>query len=87
MPLICPAAYGLYLKSKKVGAVAQAILYALATVGSYQMIGDECRVGNCFTQNPAVMLIAGMFAGVHMIAMLAALVLMCIGAAKTNLTP
>jgi len=83
MPMICPAAYRVYLKSKKIGALAQTIFFALALGGAYQVIDSECRAGNCTTQNPAAMLFAGVFAGMHMIAMLAALVLMCIDAART----
>jgi hypothetical protein len=83
MPMICPAAYGIYLKSKQIGAVSQAILYALATVGAYQMIDGECGRDNCSTHNPVAIFIASMFSGVHMLAMLAALILMCIGAVKT----
>lgn len=83
MAVVCPVAFGTYLKSKKIGAVLLMVLYASATAGAYQMIKGECRLGNCSTQNPVALLIAGMFAGAHMIAMFAALVLMCIGAVKT----
>ena len=38
MPLICPAAYGVYLKWKRIGTVAQALLYSLATVGAYEIV-------------------------------------------------
>ena len=83
MPLACPFALVIYLKSKRIGAAIQLVLYSLAALGAYQITAVECRANNCFTQNPAVVFVGGMFAGVHMISMFAALVSMCVGAGKT----
>lgn len=83
MPMICPAAYAVYLKSKPLGAAGQLTLYALATTGAYHLIGADCKLGNCSTHNPAALLVASMVAGAHMIALLAAVVVMCLGAATT----
>ena len=80
MPLICPIAFVLYLKSRPFGAALQIILYMLAILGSYNMIQNDCLRGNCSTGNPVAILMAGMIAGVHLIAMLLALILMCTGA-------
>lgn len=82
MPMACPLAFVLYLKWKSFGTAVQLSLYSLATIGAYQIIEDDCRLGNCVTRNAAAMFVAGMFAGVHMIAMFVALLLMCIGVAK-----
>ncbi len=82
MPMVCPVAFVVYLKSKRIGAAVQLVLYSSAIFGAYQMIEGECRLGNCSTHNPAAILIDGMFAGVHMIAMFGALALMSVEAAK-----
>jgi hypothetical protein len=83
-PIACPIAFVVYLKSKPIGAATQIVLYSLAVFGAYQMIQGDCiRPGECYTHNAIALVLASMFAGVHMIAMLTALVLMCVGAAET----
>jgi hypothetical protein len=82
MPLICPIAFIVYLKTRTFGALTQSLLYALATYGAYHVVQEECSRGNCFTQNGIAIVMASMFSGVHMIAMLGALLLMCFGTAK-----
>lgn len=84
MPIVCPIAFVAYLKSKTIGSAAQIVLYSLAVVGAYQMIQRDCIWGGeCYTHNAAAVAVASMFAGVHIIAMLGALVLMCVEAGKT----
>ena len=84
MPIVCPLAYLAYLKSKRAGTVAQAVLYSFASFGGYHMIHAQCIRGDCFTQNIAAIIVAGMFAGAHMISMFLALVVMCFGVANVR---
>jgi hypothetical protein len=41
------------------------------------------RGEKCYTHDDAAVAVASMFVGVHLVAMFGALVLMCVGAAKT----
>ena len=79
-PIICPVSFLVYLKSRIGGAVTQAVLYALSVLGAYQMFQADCYSGrNCFTQSRLITAFSSLFAGVHIICMLAALVIACIG--------
>jgi hypothetical protein len=83
MPIVFPIAFVAYLKSKTIGSAAQVVFYSLAVVGAYQMIQGDCMRGKeCYTHSAAAVAMASMFAGVHIIAMLGALILMCVGVAK-----
>ena len=80
MPIVSPIAFVTYLKSKAVASVLQTVLYSLAVYGAFQMIREACiKGGECYTHSAAAVAVASMFAGVHIIAMLIATIMMCAG--------
>lgn len=84
MPIICPIAFIAYLRSKRIGTVAQLAFYVLSVIGAYQMFLANCRRRvNCYTHNTVAIAAASMFAGIHIVAMFGATALMCIATAKT----
>jgi hypothetical protein len=88
MPIVSPIAFVIYLKSKTVGSVFQTVLYSFAVYGAFQMIREACiKGGECYTHNAAAVAVASMFAGVHVIAMLIATILMCAGVARAFRSP
>jgi hypothetical protein len=75
-PLACPLAFAIYLKSKRLGTVVQAVLYALGALGAYYMLEADCLRGNCSTQNKLAIALNSMVAGIHMICMIVILGIM-----------
>jgi hypothetical protein len=83
MPMVSPIAYVAYMKVKPIGLAAQAILYLLTVFGAYRMFQNDCiHGGECFTNNSAALVAGSLVSGVHVIAMLGALLLMSAETAK-----
>jgi hypothetical protein len=81
-PIISPVALVVYLRSRIGGACIQAALYALAVLGAYKMFQADYLIESC-TQNRLVTALGSLFAGVHIICMLAGLIVACMGVRET----